>query len=169
MCWGSKLPLLSYSRDGRCCGSGLLGAPLIVAFGRVTRTEPCHGCVVVPLMIWVIYLTVWDYGPIFVPVCNILLQWWGCVVSFVNLKIEWLSKLRLPQKNTGSWGFRGDHFLGVEQSMVPAFCKHKPLKEFALHINRHDAPILQYDGRILLFNAKNCFARAATFHWRKGY
>ena len=69
----------------------------------------------------------------------------------------------IAPENTGSWGFRGDHFLGVEQSMVPAFCKHKPLKEFALHINRHDAPILQYDGRILLFNAKNCLHKQPPF------
>lgn len=72
-------------------------------------------------------------------------------------------KTEIAPENTGSWGYRGDHFLGLEQSMAPTFCNHRPMKEFALHIHKHDEPVLRHDGRILLFNAKNCLHKQPPF------
>ena len=69
----------------------------------------------------------------------------------------------IAPENTCSLGYHGDRFLGIEQPMAPAFCKHRAQKEFALHINKQDEPLIRYDGRILLYNAVNCLHKQPPF------
>ena len=69
----------------------------------------------------------------------------------------------IAAENTSLLGYRGDNWLGIEHAMTRSQCNHRPLKEFALHINKRDAFLLQHDGRILLYNAVNCLHKQPPF------